>query len=99
MQAGEKLAVRLRGTRADGRAHRSGAVAEFFAPGRDPEHDPADRIPDRQAVPAFDEASRTYAAEVSTAGWEPGSWTVRGAVLGPDGVPEGWAWFRFPLDP
>jgi hypothetical protein len=99
MQAGKKLAVRVRGARTDGKAHSGGAVAWFFAPGKDPEHVPADRVPDRQVVLSFDPASRTYGAEVSTRGWAPGDWVLQGVVLGPDGAPEGWDWFRFPLEP
>jgi hypothetical protein len=98
MQAGQTIAVRVRGARPDGSAHRHGAVAAFWGPGRDPRRDPGDRVPDRTAVLAFDPVTRTYGAEVRTAGWRPGTWTVRGIVLGPDGVPEGWDWYRFPLE-
>lgn len=98
MQAGQTLAVRVRGARPDGSAHRHGAVARFYAPGRDPRRDPADREPDRTAVLAFDPVTRDYGAEVPTGGWVPGDWTVQGAVLGADGAPEGWAWYSFLLD-
>jgi hypothetical protein len=99
VQAGEKLAVRVRGTRMDGSAHRHGAVAAFFAPGKDPEHVLADRVPDRQVPLGFDPVARVYGAEVRTDGWRPGTWTVQGTVLGPDGAPDGWAWYRFTLGP
>jgi len=99
MHAGEAIAVRVRGNRLDGTAHDGGAVAAFFAPGKDPEHVPGDREPDRQAALGFDPVTRVYGAQVRTAGWAPGTWTCRGTVLGADGVPEGWAWFAFPLDP
>jgi hypothetical protein len=98
VQAGQTLAVRVRGTRADGSAHAYGAVAQFYAPGRDPRHVPADREPDRQAVLAFDPGTRLYGAEVRTDGWQPGDWTLRGVVLGASGAPEGWAWYSFPLE-
>jgi hypothetical protein len=99
MMAGQAILVRVRGVRGSGAAHRGSAVAAFFAPGKDPERDPASRDPDRLAVLAFDPAARAYAAEVPTLGWVPGTWTVRGTVLGPDGTPEGWEYSRFPLDP
>lgn len=99
MQAGSKLAVKLRASRPDGTVVRGPAIAAFFCPGKDPGHDPADRIPDRQVPLSFDEASRIYAAEVSTAGWEPGAWTLQGTVLDASGVPSGWGWFSFTLDP
>lgn len=104
MRAGATLAVRVRGARPDGSAHRPGsgargAVAAFYRPGKDPEHVLADRDPDRVLVLAFDAVTRTYGAEVATAGWEPGTWTVRGVVLGADGTEEGWEFSRFGLDP
>jgi hypothetical protein len=103
MQAGETLAVRVRGVRADGTAHSRGAVAQFYAPGRDPEHDPAARDPDKVLVLPFDAVTRHYGADVRTVhpdgrAWAPGTWTVRAAVLGADGAPEGWAWYRFGVE-
>lgn len=99
MQAGMKLAVRVRASRPDGSLHRHGAVAWFYRPGKDPQRLAADRIPDRQVTLSFDAAARAYGAEVSTDGWEPGDWTMQGVVLGPDGAAEGWDWAGFPLDP
>lgn len=81
-----------------GAAHAAGAIAQFYRPGRDPRRDPAGRVPDRQAVLAFDPVTRAYGAGVSTAGWEPGNWTARGVVLGADGAAEGWDYFSFPLE-
>lgn len=70
-------------------------TAEFWAPGRDPEHDPAARDAPDHAVPcAYDARIRRWTARVDTAGWEPGAWTVRGRVSGED---EGWAWRVIPL--
>lgn len=94
-----KVDVRVRAVRGDGSLHKGSALARFFAPGKDPEHDPADRDPDRQVVLAPDQGTRGYAAQVPTAGWPPGSWTVQAVVLAPDGTAEGWAWYRMPLDP
>ena len=99
MRAGGGLEVRLRASRPDGSVVRGPAIAAFFCPGKDPRRVPADRIPDRQVPLSFDETSRTCAAQVSTAGWEPGAWTVRGTSLDASGVPAGWAWFSFTLEP
>jgi hypothetical protein len=98
MQAGQKLTVRVRGIRPGGGVHDRGAVAQFYAPGRDPEHDPADREPDRVLVLPFDPVTRFYARDVATAGWAPGTWTLRGVVLDAGGTLEGWAWHRFPVE-
>jgi hypothetical protein len=98
VQAGQALAVRVRGVKPDGSAHSRGAVAQFYAPGKDPRHVPGDREPDRIAVLSFDPDTRTYGAEVRTDGWQPGDWTLRGVVLGADGAPDGWAWYSFPLE-
>jgi hypothetical protein len=99
VHAGEKIAVLVRGNCLDGTAHHGGAIAEFFAPGRDPQHDPGDREPDSSVPLGFDPVTRTYGADVPTAAWAPGTWTVRGAVLGADGEPEGWGWYSFTLEP
>ncbi len=99
VEAGQTLAVRVRGTRLDGSAHEHGAVAQFWRPGRDPRRNAGDRAPDRLAVLAFDPVTRTYGADVRTDGWAPGDWTARGMVLGADGAPDGWAWYQFPLEP
>jgi hypothetical protein len=98
MQAGGKLSVRLRAAKPDGQVVRAAAIAEFYRPGKDPEHQLADRIPDRQVPLSFDAASRTYGAEVSTTGWLPGDWTLRGSVLDASGVPSGWGWSGFTLE-
>ena len=97
MQAGQKLAVRLRAATPDGSAVRAPAMAAFYRPGKDPEHDPAHRVPDRVVPLAFDEASRVYGAEVSTAGWVPGTWTYCGTVTDDGGTPAGWGFCRFTL--
>ena len=91
MHAGETVTVTVRGNRADGSAHRDGAVAEFFAPGRDPRRDPGDREPDHAAPLSFDPVTRAYAADIRTVhpdgqAWLPGAWTVRGAVTDADGL-------------
>jgi hypothetical protein len=70
-------------------------TAEFWAPGRDPEHDPdARRSPDHSASCAFEPSTRRWLARVATAGWPPGTWTVRGRVSGDH---ETWSWATFPL--
>lgn len=80
----------------DGRVISSGQVtAQFWAPGRDPEHDPeARQDPDHAAPCAYDPRTRRWSALVSTAGWLPGTWTVRGLV---EEDVAGSAWGTFPL--
>jgi hypothetical protein len=99
VQAGVRLAVRLRAARPDGSVVRAAAVASFYGPGKDPERLPADRVADRQVPLSFDERERLYTAEVSTAGWKPGAWTYCGAVLDGSAAPAGWGWYRFTLEP
>jgi hypothetical protein len=99
MQAGSRIAVKLRASRPDGSLIRGPAIAAFYCPGKDPQHDPADRIPDRQVPLSFDDTVREHTAEVSTAGWKPGTWTLQGTVLDAAGVPSGWGWYAFPLEP
>lgn len=90
MNAGETILVRVTAAR-DGRPVTDGPVtAEFWAPGRDPEHD----RPDHGFLCAYDERNRRWLARVDTAGWAPGLWTVRGAVRAQD---SGWGWSTFPL--
>lgn len=103
MHAGERIAVRLRVSRPDGKTVRPGdgsaAVAAFFGPGKDPQHRVSDREPDREVPLVFDEVTRTYGAEPSTAGWQPGTWTVQGKVLDGRGAADGWGWQWFTLEP
>jgi hypothetical protein len=99
MQAGQDIAVRVRAHRPDGTSVRGTAVAAFFAPGRDPERNPDGRGPDTEAGLGFDAVTRTYGADVPTAGWAPGEWTVCGRVTGSGSDPSGWSWFRFTLEP
>lgn len=95
MHAGESIQVRLTAARAGAPVTAGTVVAEFWAPGRDPEHDLAARGTPDHAVPcAYDARTRRWSAAVSTAGWAPGRWTVRGRVRGEH---EGWAWQVLPL--
>lgn len=98
MQAGKTLAVRMRAATAGGVPLTGLAMASFFRPGKDPEHVVADRQPDREAVLVFDPVTRLHGAEISTAGWEPGTWTVQGRTLGADGAPAGWAFHQFGIE-
>lgn len=98
MHAGESIQVRLTAAR-DGKPVTAGTVvAEFWAPGRDPEHDPdARRHPDHRFLCLYDDRTRRWTTQVDgriTAGWAPGQWTVRGKVSGEH---EGWAWQVLPL--
>jgi hypothetical protein len=97
MHAGEGLLIRISAARS-GRVIDGGQVtAEFWAPGRDPVTDPAVRAtPDHQAGCDYDPFTRRWTARVPfTAGWPPGTWTVRGRASGEDW--DGWAWQTFPL--
>jgi hypothetical protein len=65
-----------------GRSVSSGQVdAEFWAPGRDPQHNPDhEASPDHVIACLFDSGTRKWTAEVDTTGWLPGAWTLRGRV-------------------
>ena len=95
MHAGETVLVRVTAARAGAPVTGGAVTAEFWAPGRDPEHDAAARgDPDHAAPCTFEPRSRRWLARVSTAGWAPGTWTVRSRVAGED---ETWAWATFGL--
>jgi hypothetical protein len=99
MHAGEGLLIRVTAGHPGGAPVTSGTVtAEFWSPGRDPERDPAARESPDHAVPCeYDERSRRWLARVdSTAGWAPGTWTVRGRAVAASSA-EGWAWQTFGL--
>ena len=96
--------VRVKGSlpAPDGRVVREGDVlAEFWRPGRDPRGDAAQRsTPDHYVACLFDEQTSSWVTRASTAGWGPGTWTVRGRLTTPvtSGEPgEGWAWLTFDL--
>lgn len=101
LQVGQTALVRVKASEPDGAVPREGsAVAEFWAPGRDPEHDPAARgRPDHVVECFFDEKLRAWTAAVSTEGWQAGTWTVRGraACTGRHGPLKGWGWQDMPL--
>jgi hypothetical protein len=91
--------VRVVAADGNGRPVTAGPVAaEFWGPGRDPEHDLAVRAaPDHRVLCSYDSAARRWLARVDgrvTAGWAPGTWTVRGWV---HGEPAGWGWATFGL--
>lgn len=96
LQAGQTALVRVKASEPDGSVPREGyATAEFWAPGRDPEGDPAARgRPDHVAELFWDEKSRAWTAAVDTEGWAPGTWTVRAraSCTGRQGPLKGWAW-------
>lgn len=101
LQVGKTAIVRVKTADSNGRVAREGwAVAEFWAPGKDPEHDPSVRDrPDKSFECFWDEPSRAWTAHVETEGWEPGSWTVRGraACQTAQGPAKGWSWAAMPL--
>jgi hypothetical protein len=90
MHAGETILVRVTAARAGNPVTSGPVTAEFWAPGADPEQD----LADHEAPCAYDERTRRWTARVDTAGWDPGLWTVRGAVRGQE---SGWGWSTFPL--
>lgn len=94
-----RVRVSMRAATPEGKLLRGPGVASFFRPGKDPEHVLADRVPDREVPLPFSEVARGHQAEVSTAGWTPGAWTVQTKVLDDGGTPVGWAWYTLPLDP
>jgi hypothetical protein len=97
MHAGEAIVVRLSAVRSGCPVITGQVTAEFWAPGTDPVSDPAVRAAPSFSVPCtYDESRRRWTAQVATAGWAPGVWTVRGRVAGSDGG-EGWAWQSLPL--
>jgi len=96
MHAGEGIEVRVAASRSGSVPEQALVTAEFWGPGRDPEHDlPARRSPDHAAPCEFDPASRRWTAVLSTDGWEPGTWTVRGRADA--GGAAGWGWSTFRL--
>ncbi len=98
MHAGEDIEVRVAASRAGSLPQLARVTAEFWSPGRDPEHDPAERQrPDHSSPCSFDPRLLRWTAVVGTSGWAPGTWTVRGRA--DDGGAFGWAWSSFRLAP
>lgn len=93
LQAGKTAVVRVKAAR-KGSPLKDGTVyAEFWAPGKDPEHDTAVRkLPDYRLPCLFTRVG--WVCEVPTAGWAPGAWTVRGHVVAATekGTAVGWDW-------
>lgn len=69
------------------------AKVDFFAPGKDPKGNPADRTPDQGDLPMIYDALATfqtaqtsvvgaYVCYAETAGWEPGKWSYRVTLTG-----------------
>jgi hypothetical protein len=103
-QAGETITTRVKGSFPvpDGRVVREGTVvAEFWRPGRDPRSVPSERdTPDYCSECTFDQRISSWTARVSTEGWAPGTWTMRGrlaTVAAPGETAQGWDWLTFEL--
>lgn len=103
-QAGETIVARVKGSfpAPDGRVVREGTVvAEFWAPGRNPRLEPSQRdTPDYYAECTYDQRTSGWVARISTEGWAPGAWTMRGrlsTVAGPGVTARGWDWLTFEL--
>jgi hypothetical protein len=103
LQVGETAVVRVKAATPDGRVARDGyAIAQFWAPGRDPRHDhDLQDHPDHELECQWDEKLRAWVAQADTSGWAPGDWTVRGlARCATDrGPAKGWSWGTLPLAP
>lgn len=95
--AGETVLIRVKVARAKlGKVVHDGTViAEFWAPGRDPQNDPEARDhPDYSAECFWDGDDRAWSAHVLTEGWAPGTWAVRcrAATVTELGDARGWGW-------
>lgn len=103
MQAGQTVLVRVKAVIPGGMSVKEGTViADFWAPGRDPQHDPADRDrPDHSLPCTYSAAERGWTALADTTGWTPGQWVLRGRVAAatPLGNAKGWDWSTLVLDP
>lgn len=74
------------------------AVAEFYAPGKDPKNNPADRQTDRpDATLTYDPIQEAYVGFVSTDSWESGKWSYRVRITGP--LYDSWEYGAFTLKP
>ncbi len=83
MYVGESIEVHVRATKPTTGRFVTGAtaIAEFFAPDKDPVNDVDTRADPDTVIPlAFDEGSFAYTGVTDTGAWEAGRWTVR-AVL------------------
>jgi len=75
-------------------------IINLFAPPKNPEVNPADRLsPDRAVTATYDTATRYYLATVSTAGWAPGTWWMQGSISGGSENYEAWDFASFVLNP
>ncbi len=101
MQAGQTVLVRVKAATAEGSVARDGsAVAEFWAPGRDPQAVPETLVSPDWTVPCtWKEELRAFCAQVDTSGWAAGTWTVRGLAVSETsgGLAKGWSWGTFAL--
>lgn len=59
------------------------AVADFYAPGKNPKLNPADRIIDKPQVSlVYDPAAGSYLGYVDTTGWVEGRWSFKVTLSG-----------------
>lgn len=73
-------------------------TVEFYGPGKNPVKVPGDRVVDSGPhALLYDPDLQAYKAEVSTAGFAPGKWTVRLRLSG--GVVDTWEYTTFTLKP
>lgn len=52
-------------------------TVDFFAPPKDPEDNPADRVVDHTYTATFDTGLNAYTLNFPTTGWTAGVWTAR----------------------
>jgi hypothetical protein len=88
LYVGMNIDLRVRGT--DGITSRvvtdANCTINLFAPTKNPQLNPADRVsPDQVVTATYDPVSRYYLASVSTTGWAPGAWTFQGVLTGGSG--------------
>jgi hypothetical protein len=74
------------------------AVAEFYAPGKDPKNIPEDRTTDKPNVTlTYDFLQNAYVGFVSTENWESGKWSYRVRITG--ALYDSWEYGAFTLKP
>lgn len=69
-------------------------TVDFFAPPKDPKHNPVDRTVDHTFMATFDAGQHAYIVDVPTVGWVPGHWTYRTTLTD---TATGWTYDYFDL--
>lgn len=74
------------------------AVAYLFAPPKNPQANPGDRVPDVTIPLTFDTASRYYLGTWDSTGAIAGTWWCQGKVTGGAGGYQNWSYQAFPVN-